>query len=505
MSDSLTGNFERGVCLRLIVLAAFAVMFVGCAQPEADALRLGVAQAPVTLDPRYATDAVSERVVRLLYSRLVDFDANFRPVPALARWSVVTPTQYRFELDPERAPFHDGARLSATDIKATYDDIINVSRASPHRGSLHVIDHIEVIGPDSVEFYLKRPDRLFPGRLVIGILPAALLARGHDFKRSPVGNGAFEFVEWPNDNRVLLRRRHDGMLVEISAVANATVRILKLLRGELDIVQGDLPSELVSWLQTQSGIRLLQARGTTFTYLGFNLDDPDAGRLHVREAIALALDRQAIVDKLLGGMARIGSSVLPPEHWAGRPAANERTRSLAGAREHLRLAGFDAQRPLRLVYQTSSNTFRRRLATVIQSQLQDAGIDIEIQSHDWGTFYGDVKAGRFQMYSLSWVGLKMPDIFRYAFHSTSMPPQGANRGRYRNARVDQLIETAERARDQDEQARLYRAVQAAVLEDLVLVPLWYEDQIAALREGVSGYVLASDGSYDGLANVSQFQ
>ena len=68
---------------------------------------------------------------------------------------------------------------------------------------------------------------------------------------------------------------------------------------------------------------------------------------------------------------------------------------------------------------------------------------MEIRSYDWGTFYADIKAGRFQVFSLSWVGLKMPDIFRYVFHSSSVPPNGANRGRFDNVEVDALIETAE--------------------------------------------------------------
>ncbi len=99
----------------------------------------------------------------------------------------------------------------------------------------------------------------------------------------------------------------------------------------------------------------------------------------------------------------------------------------------------------RLQYKTSTDPVRIRIATVIQQQLADVGIDLQLLSYDWGTFYGDIKAGRFQMYSLAWVGIKTPDIFRYAFYSDSLPPEGANRGRLADARVDQLIEAAEQA------------------------------------------------------------
>ena len=142
-----------------------------------------------------------------------------------------------------------------------------------------------------------------------------------------------------------------------------------------------------------------------------------------------------------------------------------------------------------------------RLATVIQAQLAQVGIQVEVRSYDWGTFYGDIKAGRFQLYSLSWVGIRTPDIFRYIFHSASVPPRGANRGRYRSPRADRIIETARAEPDLERQAAHYRELQALLLEELPYVPLWYENQVCAYRNAVRGYRLAPDGNYDGLAEV----
>jgi peptide/nickel transport system substrate-binding protein len=80
-------------------------------------------------------------------------------------------------------------------------------------------------------------------------------------------------------------------------------------------------------------------------------------------------------------------------------------------------------------------------------EVAEVGVVLKIQSYDWGTFYADIKAGRFELYGLSWVGLQLPDIFRYAFHSASVPPTGANRGRYSSTEVDALIEAAEASSD----------------------------------------------------------
>jgi peptide/nickel transport system substrate-binding protein len=335
----------------------------------------------------------------------------------------------------------------------------------------------------------------------LGIVPARFEGRRDALAERPVGSGPFAFVARPREDRLELERLADGRHVRFLRVPDPTVRVLKLLRGELDLVQGEIPPELLAWADTREDLVVLRARGSNFTYLGFNLEDPVVGRRAVRLAIAHALDREAIIRHVMGGAARPASALLPPDHWAGHPGlrpyehAPERARALlAGLPEALRS-------DLRVTYKTSSNPFRVRLATVIQHQLAQVGLPVEVRSYDWGTFYGDIKAGRFQMFSLSWVGIKMPDIFRYVFHSSAVPPAGANRGRYRNEQADALIERADRTLDRERQAALYRELQAHLLETLPYVPLWYEDHVAVLRPGVVGYSIPVDGNFDGLADV----
>ena len=194
-------------------------------------------------------------------------------------------------------------------------------------------------------------------------------------------------------------------------------------------------------------------------------------------------------------------AMLPPEHWAGSHELTGVAYDPDRARALLTSAGYGPQRPLTLTYKTSNDAVRIRLATVIQDQLAKVGIQVELKTYDWGTFYGDVKAGRFQLYGLAWVGVNTPDIFRYVFHSASAPPEGANRGRYRNPEVDRLIETARAEPDLGRQAVLYRQIQALILADLPYIPLWYEDQFYAARREVRGYQLAPDGNYDALMAV----
>lgn len=472
-----------------------------CAERDTARIRIGVPTEPLTLDPRFASDALSARLVRLVHRAPVDFDLAANPVPDLATWIELDARHYRLTLRAD-ARFNDGHAVTAHDVAATYRSVLDPAIASPHRGALANIAGIEVIDANTVDFELTRADALFPGTLVIGVLSA------HDLERSAARDdwqssaGRFERVERRTDGVTVLRRREDAQLFEFVPVKDLTVRAMQLLAGELDIVQGNLAPEIHAWLAARPELRGSEVPGTTFSYLGFNLVDAVTGQHDVRLAIAHALDREAIVRHVFGGTARLAAGLFAPGHWAAAPSLAAPVHDPRRARQLLAQAGYGDRR-LRLVFKTSSDHFRVRLATIMQSQLAEVGIDLAIESHDWGTFYGDITHGRFQLYGLSWVGLAQPDIFRHAFHSLSLPPAGANRGGYRSAVVDGLIEAAERAPDRALRQSLYADLQAQVLEDLPYIPLWFEDHLVIMRRDIVGYATDANGTFDGLARTSR--
>ena len=277
--------------------------------------------------------------------------------------------------------------------------MLDVSRGSPHAGAIAHIENITIAGKDAVDFRLSRPDPTFPSRLTIGIVPAAV-ADSKQLARRPHGSGSFEFLRWRDDGGLLLRRRADAQPVAIAPVADPTMRVLKLLRGEAQLLQNDLPVELYTHLMAQGDIEVTQRPGTTFAYLGFNLADPVLANRDIRAAIAHAIDRPAIIRHLFGGLADEAGAILRPDHWAGAPGLSGFPHDPVRAREYLARAGYSRENPLSLSYKTSTDPFRLRIAHVFQDQLAAIGIHLDIASYDWGTFFGDIKAGRFQLYSL---------------------------------------------------------------------------------------------------------
>ena len=128
------------------------VLLTGCTRPADDVIRMGLANAPSNLDPRYATDATSARVNRLLYTRLVHFDERLLPVPLLAEWEQITDRHYRFRLKKSRSKFHDGSDLTARDVAATYRSILDPANGSPQRSALQLIERIEVLDGETLDF-----------------------------------------------------------------------------------------------------------------------------------------------------------------------------------------------------------------------------------------------------------------------------------------------------------------------------------------------------------------
>ncbi len=492
--------------MRFLFSLSLLLMASACQQsvPGQNEIRIGLAQTPMTMDPRYATDAASHRVQELLHRGLVRLDAHFEPQPDVAeRWEHPDALTWRFFIRPG-LKFSDATPVRVADAAATLNSIMDAKMASPLRAGFAAIRKVEAVSERELVIRLIKPDASLLTRLSIGILPARLAAKVQQ-PRKIIGCGPCHLVSW-DQHGLVLEQTGSGKNVRrlrFITVKDPVTRSLKLARGELDFTENDLPPHLLPYLRRQKQLTIVNRASTTFSYIGLNLHDPILKDVHVRHALALSLDRVRLKKALFSDLPELAETVLSPMHWAAAqlpatafdPVAAERLLDQAGYPRNTDGIRFT------LNYRTSTDPGRLSLATAIASMWHNIGVDVHIESLEWGGFYARIKRGDFQVYSLSWVGIVDPDIYRWILHSDMWPPKGANRGRYSNADVDAWLDAAEQTENRQERRRLYGLVERQMAADQVYIPLWYEPVIAVSGPRISGFTPVPDGSLLGLLKV----
>jgi peptide/nickel transport system substrate-binding protein len=240
--------------------------------------------------------------------------------------------------------------------------------------------------------------------------------------------------------------------------------------------------------------------GTNLNYISFNTQDSLLRDIRVRQAIAYAMNRPLIISSLWRGRAQLAESLLPPEHWAWTGDVQQYPYDPAKANALLDAGGWkrgnDGVR-FHLTMKTSTDETSRLLAMILQQQLRDIGIALEVRSFEFATFYADISKGAFQMYTLRWLGgNEDPDIFGYAFDSHRTPPRGANRGRYVNAALDELIKEGATSSDQALRRTDYVKVQQILAAELPSINLWYLDAVLVHTRRLQNIRISSSGNFD---------
>jgi peptide/nickel transport system substrate-binding protein len=492
------------------VLATVAI--IGCSGARAadpDIITVAVPSSPNTFDPRVGTDEVSQRVYQLVYDSLFTLDDELRVAPGLATgWEAPDDRTYLVHLR-DGVRFHDGRPFGAADVVYTFASLIDPEFLSARKGAYRTLARVEALDARTVRFSLREPFVSFPINLVLPIVPAG---SGPELRDSPVGTGPYRFVRYAVDDRLELERFDEywqgpaanaGLVLKV--VPDDIMRGLELRKGTVDLVVNDLAPDIVFQLARQDRLQVVESPGTDYAYVGFNLRDPVLADVRVRQAIAHAIDREAIVRHLRRGLARPAAGILPDVSWAFAPDVFEFSHDPVRARALLDAAGYpepgDGTPRLRLTLKVSTNEFMRLQATVIQQDLRAVGIELDVRSYEFATLYADVLRGQFQLFTLQWVGVSDPDMLRRVFHSDQVPPAGFNRGFYENPDVDRMIDRATIAVDEEVRREAYAAAQRVLARDVPYVSLWYKTNVAVAQPALVGVRLSPSADFSFLRGV----
>lgn len=458
-------------------------------------LRLGFGGA-VALDPSTASPAsIGDMVMSdLLYDTLVHLDAAGRPQPGIATFSADEENLvWTFEIRSD-ATFADGTPVSAADVQQSLERVMERGGASLASIRLGDIAAIETVAPTTLQITLAEPSTLLPEILaspLLGITDATTVASYGVGAIRPNPSGHYVVVAQSETEILLARRSGDGPeAVFVDMFATESDSLDAFLAGELDWtpVPGDRFEEAVQAAGTDglvpfgSGIYLAIDPGNS------PLDDRA-----LRQAIALSVDRVSLVDQVYGPAAQPLLGIVP----AGIPGgATEECRGLCGpdrgsARGEVERVYPDGQdRPLRLLVDDTPTM--RAVANVLGEQIQASGFDVEVTAEDAVNYEQLIAAGQQQMFVFSWLGVaRTPSEYLLPLFDSASPDNVLG---YRNETVDAQLDVARSSLDPAVREQAWATVEAAVLDDAVVVPLVQLRTAAVVSERVDGLVVRIDGT-----------
>jgi peptide/nickel transport system substrate-binding protein len=487
---------------RFAVVAIAIVATTACIRRPVDnpnIIVMGMTSGPNNLDARIGSDDTSQKIGQLIYSSLMTFDDRLRVVPQLAeRLDHPDPRTYVVTLR-RGVKFHDGHELTSADVVYTFRSLLAPGFVSPLKGAYRLVSSIDARDRYTVVFSLHEPFGSFPVNLVLP--PIVPDGAGPNLREHPIGTGPYKFVRYLVDDRLELaafddyyggRPRNDGLLLRF--VPDHIMQGLELRKGTMDLVINDIAPDIVHQLERTPTLQEVRSPGTDYQYIGLNLRDPMLKDVRVRQALAYAIDYDAIIEYLRRGLAYPAVGIMPPVAWAFEPDVFRFTHDPAQARRLLDEAGYadpdgDGPRPrFTLSLKVSNIEFNRLQSAVIQQNFRAVGVGLDVRMYEFATLYADVLQGNFQLFTLQWTGgaAADPDILRRVFHSQQVPPSGFNRGYFSNPRVDELIDRATVSTDDAERIRLFGEVQKILAREVPYISLWDKTNYAVAQRTLDG-------------------
>ncbi|MBL3703683.1 ABC transporter substrate-binding protein [Sulfitobacter sp. BDSS02] len=502
VSFSRRGVLATGTALALMLGAASLAQ----AQTPPGVLIVGQIAEPKSLDPAAVTAVNDFRILMNVYDGLVRYkDGTLEVEPSLATdWTISEDgTEYTFTLR-DGVSFHDGSAFDADALKFNFDRMLDESHPFHDTGPFPLafffsaVENVEVVDPLTVKFTLNAPyapflsNLAYPTGLIVS--PAAVEAGGSDFGRNPSGTGPFKFGEWRSNEAVVIEANPDYwdgapelQAVVFRPITDANTRTAEMLAGGIDLMV-EVPPVALSEFQGEQ-YSVFEQAGPHVWFLILNAKEgPFADKL-VRQAANYAINKEALVNNVLEGTAEVAAGPTPPAFaWAYNPDLEPYPYDPEKAKELL--AEAEAEGASLTFYVTEGGSGMLdpiAMGTAMQADLEAVGFDVTIETYEWNTFLGEVNPGlegKADMAEMAWM-TNDPDTLPFlALRTDAWPDKGGfNSGYYSNPKVDELLEAARVATDQEERAKLYKEMQVIVQEDApwVFVANWKQNAVTSDR------------------------
>ncbi|GGC48293.1 ABC transporter substrate-binding protein [Chelatococcus reniformis] len=466
------------------------------AETRGGVLKLSAAANPSTLDPATGGSGFDHSFLWPIYDTLVEWEyETLKPKPGLAKWAFPDPRTMVLDINPG-ITFHDGTPLDAESVKFNLER----NRTDPRsnvKADLTSIDTVEVTGPLQVTLKLKNPDfalpAIFSDRAGMIVSPTNIKAlTGNASDRKPVGAGAWKFVSWADNERVVLARNDtywrpgrpylDGL--EFAIIPELATGLRSVIAGQNDMAYA-LPPRLKPVIDRAKGLQVITAPTLYCIQFYFNSARPPLDNLKVRQAFNYALDREVFVKAALSGLGEVAYMTLPKSHWAF-------DKSLVGlyphdpdkARKLLAEAGHKDGLEITCGCYTDQDWVQR--AEIVQDQLGKVGIRLKVTRGTVAEISAQALGSekKFDTLFSAWTGRPDPSM-TYALGFD----KGAyyNPGREADPLLVDLIRQSRESEDIAARAAVFAKLQRFVMENALSAPLAFQYELDALAAKVKGY------------------
>lgn len=485
---------------RLSVLAVQLFLATGAFAAE---LRIGLSADVTTMDPHFVAAQPNLTAQMHVFDSLVRMDERSRAVPGIATWRTPDPLTWEFTLR-KGIKFHDGTELTAEDVVFSLERPFTIT-GSPGGFQTYVRP---IAAKEIVDRYTVRLKTAAPygallqdlAEVMIVSKQAAAQAAGEDFDRgkAAVGTGPYKLARFARGSRIELARHDEfwgGRLpwdrLTLLILPSDPVRTAALLSGQVDAIE-HVPSADIARLRKSAAFRLEQAVSwrTIFLHLDQNRDRPPgvlskAGQplaknpfkdLRVRRAISKAINRQAITERVMEGLAMPAGNVLSPSSIGHDPAVTPEPHDPEGAKKLLEEAGYPDGFALTIATPNNRYVNDEQVAQTVAQMLARVGIAAKVEAMPLSVYFGRARNRDFGVALLGW-GSRAADHALRSLAATADPDKGYgawNWGGYSNPRLDELIAQSLGTVDPARREALARNASALAARDVAFIPLHYQ-------------------------------
>ena len=440
-------------------------------------LTIALSAEPVDTDPANTGGTPSAAAEQMMYNGLVRYTPDQQVKPDLALSWTADADKWTFKLR-QGVKFHDGTPFNAQAVKYTFDRyLVNAEKVRRAGDWQPYLNSVQVVDDSTVQFLTKGIDAFFLTRLAgeVGLVsPTAHARLGKDYLKSPVGTGPFKFKEWVPGVSISVVRNDDYFgdkayldQVTMRPIPEATTRALALETGEVQLATPITP-EQISRVQSNPGLSLVSRATTLNLMFGMNNTRKPFDDVRVRQALNYAIDRDAIVKNVYGGLAEAMKGAVPRAALGYAPVAgyaydpNKAKQLLADAGM---ASGFTAS-----LTGTNGRYFKDfEFMQAVQQYLKDVGVTTNIEIVEWARYLELVRQPPDQtpmeMWLDGWNGNTAASLFNQRWNCTAFAPNGQNVHGFCDAAIDQIVAQAGGTLDDTQRQNLLTQAQQMISTD----------------------------------------